>query len=552
MLGRLTVQNYLLIDRLDLALGPGLTVVTGETGSGKSILLGALGLLLGDRAEGELLRDPSKRCVIEMESALEGLPAGVLAWCRENGLPEDDPLVLRRQLEPGGRSRAFVNDTPVRLEQLRELGGMLVHVHSQHQALLLHAPAFHLGLVDQFAGTTAEARELEAAYQVWHRVKEQLEQAREQAGKAAGERDFLEFQHQELQAARLQAGEGEELEQALARAEHSGEIARALEDLEQGIRSEGGTGGQLGGMRQMLAKAARLDPAIQGLSERLRAVGIELEDMAGEAAKLRDGLTLDPREAERLRERWDLLVRLQQKHRVPHTEALIALREDLGARLARMDGLDSGLKDLEAREAEQFRHATQRARALSEKRQQVLIPVSREAERRCRELGLPHAVFRFQHAAMELRADGMDRVRALFSANKDRPAAPLERTASGGELGRVMLALIGMAAASKELPTVIFDEIDTGVSGETADRVGAQLLEMARHRQVIAISHLPQMASKADTHLLVTKEMVDAATESRIRPLNAEERVVALARMLSGKKIGKAAVENARALLKDR
>jgi DNA repair protein RecN (Recombination protein N) len=552
MLGRLTVRNYLLIDRLDLELGPGLTVITGETGSGKSILIGALGLLLGDRAEGELLRDPSKRCVVEMESALAGLPAGVPAWCRENGLPVDDPLVLRRQLEPGGRSRAFVNDTPVRLEQLRELGGMLVHVHSQHQALLLHSAAFHLGLVDQFAGTTAEARELAEAYQAWHRVKEQLEQAREEAGKAAGERDFLEFQHQELQAARLQAGEGEQLEQALARTEHAGEIATSLESLEQGIRSERGAGGQLAGLRQSLAKAARLDPAIQALLERLRAVGIELEDMAGEAAKLQDALSLDPRDAERLRERWDLLVRLQHKHRVPHADALIALREELGARLAHMNGLDSGLKELENREAELLRHATQRAQALSEKRQQVLVPVSQEAERRCHELGLPDAVFRFEHAATELRADGLDRVRALFSANKDRAAAPLERTASGGELGRVMLVLIGMSAASKEWPTVIFDEIDTGVSGETADRVGAQLQAMARQRQVIAISHLPQMASKADTHLLVTKETVDAATESRIRPLDATERVEALARMLSGKKIGKAAVENAKALLKDR
>lgn len=550
MLRKLTVQNYLLIGQMELDLRPGLTVITGETGSGKSILLGALGLLLGDRAEGNSLRDPAKLCVIELEVGAGKGMQHVVDWCGRNGLVPEDPMLLRRQLEPGGRSRAFVNDTPVRLEQLRELGGMLVHVHSQHHALLLNSPVFQSGLLDHFAGHSTEVKQYAGDFLVWRNVKEELARKQEEEARAQSERDYLQFQFEELAMAKLVAGEQPELERALLRADHAEELALALRGIEEGISADRGVNAVLASLKQNSAKAARLDPAVQGLLERLQSAGIELKDIAEEAAGLAEGLTMDPKEAERLRERYDLLSRLQHKHRVDDTDALIALRDDLGARIAHIGSMEAGLKELEQREGKLHTELLKKAEALSKERAKAMRPLAGKVELQLKELGMPHAVFSFNRARTELSATGIDSIRALFSANKDRAPEPLDKVASGGELGRVMLALIGLAAASKELPTVIFDEIDTGVSGETAHRVGALLKSMARERQVIAISHLPQIASKADTHLLVTKDHEADHVESRIRPLDAEERVEAVARMLSGKKTSKAAIDNAKELLK--
>lgn len=552
MLRRLTVSNYLLIEHLELDLGAGLTVITGETGSGKSILLGALGLLLGERAEGELLRDPGKRCVIELEVAMGKGSPQVEQWCERNGSVPEDPMLLRRQLEPGGRSRAFVNDTPVRLEQLRELGRMLVHVHSQHQTALLHSPVFQLGLLDQFASNAAELKEMAEAYMEWRKAEAALARLREEAERAQSERDYLKFQFDELEAAKLLVGEGPELERALLRADHAEELTSALGAMEQAIAAERGISTVLAGVRQHAAKAARLDPAIHALLERLHSADIELKDIAEEAARLAEHTAMDPKEVERLRERSDLLTRLHRKHRVDGAEALIELRDGLGRRLERMGSLEADVQGAEERETELHRAAMRLAERISAGRANALEPMSAQVDAQLKELGMPHSVFRFDRSKAPLSVNGIDAVRALFSANKDRKPEPLEKVASGGELGRVMLALIGLTAATKELPTVIFDEIDTGVSGETAHRVGALLKSMAHQRQVIAISHLPQIASKADTHLLVTKDQDAEQVESRIRPLEVDERVEALARMLSGKKTTKAAIENAKELLKAR
>ncbi|MBK9420013.1 MAG: DNA repair protein RecN [Flavobacteriales bacterium] len=550
MLRKLNVQNYLLIDQLELYLGPGLTVITGETGSGKSILIGALGLLLGDRAEGNLLRDAAKRCVIELEVGSDPGFSPAAEWCERNGLPWEEPLLMRRQLDPGGRSRAFVNDTPVRLEQLRELGGLLVHVHSQHHTLLLNSSAFQLGLVDHFAGVGAEVKQVANGYSAWRKVQEELVRLRDEERNAQSERDYLQFQYEELEAARLVAGEQPELERALSRAEHAGELAGALQGIEEGINADRGIAALLANVRQHTAKAARLDIGVQALAERLQSASIELKDIAEEAARLGGEVNLDPKEAERLRERADLLNRLQQKHHVENADALIALRDGLKEKIARIGSMETQLKELEQREKSMRIAWMQQAEALSTERAKAMDPLSKEVGGQLKELGMPHAVFSFNQTRTGPAATGIDAVRALFSANKDRAPEPLDKVASGGELGRVMLALIGLAAASKELPTVIFDEIDTGVSGEAADRVGALLKVMSRQRQVIAISHLPQIASKADTHLLVTKDHEAERVQSDIRPLNAEERVKALAQMLSGKKPGKAALENAKELLK--
>lgn len=549
MLHRLSISNYLLIEHLELELSPGFTVVTGETGSGKSILIGALGLVLGQRAEGNLFQDASKRCILELEVREE--PGQVFAqqWCEQHGVPMESPMILRRQLEPGGRSRAFVNDTPVRLEQLRELGEGLIHIHSQHHTLLLNDSTFQLGLVDHCAGQAQAVKQYTAQFQLWRAAKEELTRLRMQEAQAQGERDYLQFQFDELEAAHLVPGEQAELEIALARAEHTEELVSALNGMEEGIAGEQAITEQLATIRQNAAKAGRMDPAVQQLLDRLQSTLVELKDMAEEAAHLAGQVVLDPKQAERLRERSDLLARLQHKHRVDGEEALIALHISLKERMAGILSLGGQLEKAEQRTAQVEAQMLQLADVISLQRTKAMEPLAAQVSKQLKELGMPHAIFRFNHQRTAPSAMGVDGIRALFSANKDRPPEPLDKVASGGELSRVMLALIGLAAASKDLPTVVFDEIDTGVSGEVAHRVATLLKAMGHQRQVIAISHLPQIASKADTHLLVTKVQQGDKVRSRIRVLAADERVEALARMLSGKQTTKAALENARELL---
>ncbi len=557
MLRRISITNYLLIDSLDLDLRKGFTTITGETGSGKSILIGALGLAMGERADAGIARDATKRCVIELEvEAPSGSPGGgvnsLSDWCEQNEVAHESPMILRRQLDPGGRSRAFVNDTPVRLEQLRELGEHLVHVHSQHHTLLLNDAAFQLGLIDHYAALNDDLRGYSERYAAWKKLRGELDTMREEEARSQSELDYLKFQLEELETAQLVADEQPGLEQALARAENAGELISALQAIEQGISGDDGMLAPLAHLRQLLAKAAKLDASVSGLNERLNSVAIELKDIADEAEQQSTHVTIDPKEAERLRERLDTLIRLQQKHRVRDTEALIVQRDDLRKRTQYIGSLSERIATLEGEERTLFSDAEKRAQRISAARLKALKPLSGQVTEQLQELGMPHAQFVFDHKAVEIGANGIDQVRALFTANKDRPPAPLDKVASGGELSRVMLALISLAAESKSLPTVIFDEIDTGVSGEIANRVGTLMARMAKDRQVIAITHLPQIASKADTHLLVSKDHEAENVTTSIRPLLAEERVNALAQMLSGKKTSKAAVENARELLKGR
>lgn len=552
MLHRLAISNYLLIDHLELDLGPGLTVLTGETGSGKSIIIGALGLALGQRAEGNLLRDPAQRCVIELELKPDDTSQFMGDWCARNGIPQESPMVLRRLLDPGGRSRAFVNETPVRLDQLRDFGEGMVHIHSQHHTLLLNSPAFQLGLLDHCAGQGPQVKAYSEAYRTWRTAQDRLTALRTEEAKAQADRNYLQFQFDELESARLVAGEQAELERALTRADHAEELQAALQGMEAGIAGDRAIIAQLAAIRQGATKAVRVDAAVQALAERLQSTSIELKDIAAEAAQLAGQLDTDPKEAERLRERSDLLNRLMQKHRVGEAEELIALRDGLRERISGIGSLEEQVKVAGSEEARLAKEVLKLAAGISAMRSKAMAPLAEQVSQLLKELGMPHAVFSFSHEHTAPGPMGTDGIRALFSANKDRAPEPLDKVASGGELSRVMLALISLAAASKELPTVIFDEIDTGVSGEVAHRVGSLLRAMGRQRQVVAISHLPQIASKADTHLLVTKDQDEGRTRSGIRPVVAEERVEALARMLSGKKTTKAAMENARELLKNK
>ncbi|MDX9751875.1 MAG: DNA repair protein RecN [Flavobacteriales bacterium] len=546
MLRRLHIRNFLLIDEAEIELRPGFTVVTGETGSGKSILLGALALVMGERAEAGALHDPARRCVIELE--MDATP--LRPWFDRHELPWEEPTILRRQLEPGGRSRAFINDTPVRLEQLRDLTARCVHIHGQHHALLLNDPGFHLGAIDRAAGQEADVQAYRTVFRQWRTVRAEHDKLMADQVRTARELDFMRFQLEELDAAALRAGEEADLAQALERAAHADEIRAALMAVEQGMQDDDGVLTAMARIVGGLERAARHDDQVRALVDRLRPVRIELKDIAAEAASLAGTVDQDPAGAERLRERLDLLNALMQKHRVPGTAELIGLRDDLRARTAEAGGLDDRIGEL-AREAERLGTEVQvHARRLSKQRHAHAGAMAGAVERTLHELGMPDADFQLRlHATAEPGPDGMDSVQALFTANRDRAPSPLEKTASGGELSRVMLALIAQAADASGLGTVIFDEVDTGVSGAVAERMGALMDRMGHGRQVIAITHLPQVAAQAGAHLEVTKAVAGERTITRIAPLHAEERVAAIARMLSGRRMSKVAMENARALM---
>lgn len=548
MLHRLSITNYLLIDGLELDLGKGFTSITGETGSGKSIVIGALGLALGDRAEGGVARDGNKRCVIEVEADAEGQGD----WFTANEVPWEQRVVLRRQIEPGGRSRAFVNDTPVRLEQLRELGERLVHIHSQHQSLLVNDPVFQLELIDSVAGLGREAARHATLHAGWRRMEKDLAAVREEEARSRTELDYITFQLSELDGAALIEGEQADLERKLQRAENAESLVKVLLATEEGLSGDDGAIGALAAIKTQVARIGPMDTEAEKLATRLDSVRLELADVASEAGRLAANISVDPGEATRMRERLDLLLRLQHKHRANDTHALIALRDELRQRSQRIGSLADRIRELELHEGAARVAAMDLAARLSRDRRKAMIPLQEKVQAQLHDLGMPHARFHFMHEVVAPSATGVDSVRAGFSANKDRAPEPLDKAASGGELSRVVLAMIAFMAESRALPTVVFDEIDTGVSGEVAQRVGALLANMSKDRQVIAITHLPQIASKARHHLLVSKDHEAEVVTTSIRPVNGEERVLALAEMLSGKKTGKAAMENARELLRSR
>jgi len=547
MLTRISISNYLLIESLELDWEKGLTAITGETGSGKSILIGALELALGARADAGLQRDPAKRCAIELEADLDGL--GLEPWFAANELPFEAHALLRRQLDPGGRSRAFVNDTPVRLEQLRELGERLIHIHSQHHTLLLNDPGFQLGLVDQLAGQAETVKKLGAAFAEWRFAKKELDEVRAQQQRALAESDFVRFQLEELEQAAITEGEQMRIEEELRLAEHATERAEAYRAMEEGASGDQGAAMLLQRLRALVVKAARIDPQLEALLKRVESAAIELKDVGDEAARIAASVEVDPAHAERLRERVDLLIRLQQKHRAKDELHLLAHLAELRQRAASVEDLSERCAALEQEVKRLGDSYARDAKVISLARAKAIKPLSSKVEALLHQLGMPHATFQFDQRQGDAGPLGVDQVRALFTANKDRAPAPLDKVASGGELSRVMLSLISLAAGSRDLPIVVFDEIDAGVSGEVADRVGELLAQMGRDRQVIAITHLPQIASKAAHHLLVSKSADGERVRTAIDPLAHEQRVEAIARMLSGRKVTEQALANAKALL---
>ena len=551
MLKQLHIKNFTLIDHLDITFEGGFSVITGETGAGKSIILGALGLLLGQRADSKAIKSGRDRCVIEAHFDLSRY--GMASFFEEKDLDYDPTdTILRRELGSNGKSRAFVNDTPVALATLKELGSQLVDIHSQHQNLLLNKEDFQLSVVDIIAGDEGEMERYREAYGRYKELGIELEKAREALRQHRENEDFIRFQHHELEEARLAEGEQEELEQEFSILSHAEEIKSALFEADDIMTGDGGIIERLKTALHSVDSVTKVYPAIADAAQRMESSFIELKDIADEVAQHAERVDFDPSRLETVSERIDLIYRLEQKFHVENVSQLIALQEDFEQQLNQIDGGDEHLHELEARLKETENECTALAKALTATREKAARKVEEEMRQRLVPLGIPKVRFEVQLTAKPLSADGADKVSFLFTANSSTPLQPVSQVASGGEIARVMLSLKAMISGAVKLPTIIFDEIDTGVSGKVAEMMAKIMREMGEHeRQVISITHLRQIAAMGAHHYKVYKEEGDEGTASHMRQLTATERVGEIAQMLSGSDVSDAAIKNAQELLKN-
>ena len=552
MLRQLYIRNFTLIDELDMEFRPGFSVITGETGAGKSIILGAIGLLLGQRADMKAIKQGADRCVVEAHFDLQRYE-GMDRFFRENDLEMDlADTIIRRELTASGKSRAFVNDVPVGLGVLKELGERLIDVHSQHQNLLLGKHDFQLSVVDIIARDGKELADYRQSFAAWREARQALDALREQLAQSRQTQDFMQFQFDELTDARLTDGEQEELESRSDTMEHVEDIKQALYEADNALSGEvGGIVGQLRTAAQALHQVERVFGGASELAERLDSSYIELKDVAQEVSARLEDIDFDPAELDTVNARLDRIYDLEKKYRVETVAQLIDIRDELGRKLSAIEGSDELLGEKE-QEVERLLADCQRLGALlTAKRRKGASEIERQMGQRLVQLGMPHARFQVEVAPGEPAATGLDRVAFLFSANTSSALQPVSQVASGGEIARVMLALKALVSGAVKLPTIIFDEIDTGVSGRVAEQMAQIMAEMgAQDRQVISITHLPQIAALGATHYKVYKEETPQGTTSHMTMLSADERVREIAQMLSGSSITDAAIENAKQLLR--
>ncbi|MBR0393884.1 MAG: DNA repair protein RecN [Alistipes sp.] len=544
MLNCLTVENYALIEHLEVDFDSGLNIITGETGAGKSILMGALGLLLGNKADSSAIKDSSRNCVVEAEFNVEGLP--VKALMEENEIDYEPQTIIRRVISPSGKSRAFVNDTPVPLSTLKELGEYLIDIHSQHQNLILSSAAFRIEALDAVAESGDAKREYQSAFAHLSALRKRLQEVESAISKSHDEEDWLRHQTEELVAAALREGENEELEAELQTLENADQICEKLAGLHNLLNDE--EIGVLTTLKESATSLRHIENSYRmatELSERLQSVLIELKDIEATVSDDLERIDSNPERLDFVNQRLDTLYTLCRKHRVESVEALIELRDRYVAQLAEIEHGDEQLSALRQEVAEAEKQTAAAAERLHNKRAAVKDGFASEVVDILRCVGMADARFEVSLTPTTLNVSGGDDVAYLFSANSGASPRPIEKIASGGELSRVMLALKSILAKKLLLPTIIFDEIDTGVSGRVANAVGDIIATLSTSMQVIDITHLPQVASKGDRHLLVYKE--DGVTN--MRRLSAEERVEEIAKMLSGDIITDAALEQARHLL---
>ena len=551
MLKHLYIKNFTLIDELDIELYQGFSVITGETGAGKSIILGALGLLLGQRADSKAIKQGAEKCVIEAHFDLSRY--GMTDFFEENEIEYDaTDCIVRRELTASGKSRAFINDTPVQLSLLKELGEQLVDIHSQHQNLLLNKQDFQLNVVDIIAGDEKEQQLYQQAYTQYHATEKELSALKESIEQNRQNADFLQFQFEELTQANLAEGEQEELEQKSETMSHSEEIKSALYEADNALSAE--QTGVVESLRTALSAIRQIEkvlPDAGELVERLDSSYIELKDIAQEISSQMEHVDFDPAELDAINNRLDKLYDLEKKYHVETVEELIAKRDELKIQLGRIENSDEALAELQQKLAAQLAQAQKAAEALTKLRTKAAKQIEKEMQGRLMPLGMPNVKFSIEMTQEPLNVSGQDKVAFLFSANTSTPLQPISQVASGGEIARVMLSLKAMISGAVKLPTIIFDEIDTGVSGKTAEKMAEIMQEMGHHeRQVISITHLPQIAALGSAHYKVEKEETAKGTISRMRKLSDDERVLEIAQMLSGSNVSEAAISNAKQLLK--
>ena len=551
MLVSLSIQNYALIDRQNISFGHGFSVITGETGAGKSIILGAIGLLLGQRADSRAIKDPTRRCTVEARFALAGY--GLEEFFVANDFDFDgDECIIRREIMPTGKSRAFINDTPAQVAQLKELGSKLIDIHSQHQNLLLDKEDFQRNVVDILAGDTEELDGYRALYRRYKETEKQLRLAREELERNKTEEDYLQFQWEQLDRAALRAGEQEELEQETETLTHAEDIKHALYQAEALLdEDERGVVALLRDAHHRLHALQDVYAPAGELTERMESCRIELKDLADELAAQAEHVEVNPERLQQAEERLNMLYELQRKHHAATVDELIALTEDYRTKLDALQHGDRHIAELEGKRNTLRTQVDKQAAILSQRRNEAARRVETIMAERLVPLGIPNVRFRVDITPREEPDEsGADRICFLFSANRGGELQPIAQVASGGEIARVMLSLKAMISGAVKLPTIIFDEIDTGVSGQTAERMGLIMQEMGdSNRQVISITHLPQIAARGKAHYKVYKEDDEHGTTSHIVRLTDEQRVEEVAHMLSGATLTEAALSNARELL---
>lgn len=551
MLQQLYIRNFTLIDELDIELRPGFSVITGETGAGKSIILGAIALLLGQRADSKAIKQGSDRCIIEAHFDLTRYQ--LKPFFDENDIDYDaSDCIIRRELTAAGKSRAFVNDTPVALSLLKELGDMLVDVHSQHQNLLLGKQDFQLEVIDTIAQDQALLNEYQQTFAAYHEKQRQLQALQEEMERNKQNLDFLQFQYEELTNVQLVEDEQEKLEQQREMMTHSEDIKTALYETNQHLVAD--EQGILSRLRKSLSAIhtiTKVYPTSEDWIERMESCQIELKDIAQDVEARLEDIDFNPAELERINQRLDKIYDLQKKYHAETIAELIQQRDELKRQLSQIENSDEALASLQNELDVLKKKCLQQADTLTKLRQKASKEIERQMRERLVPLGMPNVRFEVKVNKAELHKSGQDDIAFLFSANTSSPLQPISQVASGGEIARVMLSLKAMISGAVKLPTIIFDEIDTGVSGKIAERMAEIMKEMgANDRQVISITHLPQIAALGTTHYRVSKEETATGTTSKMQMLSNDERIHEIAQMLSGSDITAAAIQNAKELLK--
>ncbi len=549
MLTKLHIQNYAIIDEIEINFSNNLNIITGETGAGKSILMGALSLILGERADSSVLVNSSKKCFIEGIFSTHDKPE-VASFLQQYELDAEDELVLRREIAANGKSRAFINDTPATVQQLKQLASLLVDLHQQFDTLELGDSDFQREVLDALAGNEPVLHEFKKVFQQWQLISKELEQLKEQKNAFTKEADYHQFLFDELNELSFKENELEELDQELKILSSAEGIKSALNKAFYTLReSEQPVVTSIKQLIQQLQPFADLHKDLAAIIVRLQSTQVELQDIAGEIDHVNDQVQFDEKRIEWINQRLTDGYKLLKKHALQTTNELLALQQELSKKLEAVLHIDDTILSKEKEVAALFKQAEQLAERISVARHQQIKPLESEVNRLLTQVGMPNAKLKVDLKNSTLHQYGKDQIDFLFDANKSNRFEPIRKVASGGELSRLMLCIKSLVAASIDLPTMIFDEIDTGISGEAAKQVGLIMKNMANKRQIICITHQPQIAGKADAHFFVYKEIVENAVKTNIRLLDTDERITAIARMLSGEKPTAAALENAREMM---